>query len=150
MLGPQRSVKTFLAFSLVMAGLGAGHGYTQEVSGDAVPLDVAGQQKTEKRFERMDFNKNGIVNRSEVQVSRLISFLRMDTNGNGVLNLKEYRDFTGAPPATGKKREKLFQKIDANNNGHLSTKEWNIESEVRFKRWDTDSNGKITKEEFLK
>ena len=43
---------------------------------------------------------------------------------------------------------RYFEKMDKNEDGMISKKEWNAKSKKKFKRMDADGNGKISAEEW--
>lgn len=86
-------------------------------------LDVA------KSFERLDQNSDGKIERYELvaKISRFASnnldFSKHDVDGNGGLVYAEYTQIPWVVRLPDERRKKLFERIDADDNGEISIKE---------------------------
>lgn len=59
---------------------------------EAAPAEVprADRSREEKRFDRSDKDRNGIVTLAELQQPRRKAFAKLDTNGDGKLSFEEW------------------------------------------------------------
>ena len=109
------------------------------------------------RFQAMDANRNGSIERSEWNGSDQ-SFNVHDWNNDGVLSREEVRlggrrgariaaedDFNPNGPATWTTRN--FQILDRNRDNRISSSEWYYAPEY-FRRADRDRNGSLSAAEF--
>lgn len=109
------------------------------------------------RFQGMDANRNGVIERSEWNGSNQ-SFDVHDWNNDGVLSREEVRlggrrgariaaedDFNPNGPATWTTRN--FEILDRNNDNRISSSEWYYAPEY-FRRADRDRNGSLSAAEF--
>jgi Ca2+-binding EF-hand superfamily protein len=109
------------------------------------------------RFQGMDANRNGVIERSEWNGSNQ-SFNVHDWNNDGVLSREEVRlggrrgarvaaedDFNPNGPATWTTRN--FEILDRNNDNRISSSEWYYAPEF-FRRADRDRNGSLSAAEF--
>jgi Ca2+-binding EF-hand superfamily protein len=92
----------------------------------------------EDRFEYLDANNNGRVERSEWHASR-DAFDWLDRNNDGVLNRAEV---VGEDVDEGD----LFASLDANNNAVITPDEWQW-SRRSFVRQDQNGDGQLTRSE---
>ena len=112
---------------------------------------------TRMRFQAMDANRNGAIERSEWNGSNQ-SFNVHDWNNDGVLSREEVRlggrragriaeedDFNPNGPATWTTRN--FQILDRNRDSRISASEWYYAPEF-FRRADRDRNGSLNAAEF--
>ena len=90
------------------------------------------------RFDYLDANRNGRVERTEWHASR-DAFTWLDRNRDGVLSRQE---------VVGDAAEKadLFAGLDANNDGTITTAEWQW-SRRSFARQDQNGDGQLTRAE---
>jgi Ca2+-binding EF-hand superfamily protein len=108
------------------------------------------------RFQNMDRNGNGVIERDEWNGSRQ-SFDVHDWNRDGVLSGDEVRnggrrsareadeDFNPGMPATW--TEDTFRQMDRNRDGRLTSSEWFYNAEY-FRRADRNRDGALTLSEF--
>ncbi len=92
----------------------------------------------EDRFEYLDVNNNGRVERSEWHASR-DAFDWLDRNNDGVLSRNEVG---GEDTEQGD----LFASLDADNNNVISSEEWQW-SRRSFARQDQNGDGQLTRRE---
>lgn len=92
----------------------------------------------EDRFEYLDANRNGRIERTEWHASR-DAFTWLDRNRDGVLSRQE---------VVGDQAEQadLFAGLDANNDGTITTAEWQW-SRRSFARQDQNGDGQLTRAE---
>jgi hypothetical protein len=137
--------------------------YQANFSDDTVPgsklryCGPTGQSSRTMRFQGMDANRNGTIERGEWNGSRG-SFDVHDWNNDGVLSGEEIRvggrraarwqaedDFNPNGPATWTTRN--FGILDRNRDSRISSSEWYYAPEF-FRRADRDRNGVLTQAEF--
>jgi hypothetical protein len=70
--------------------------------------------REEKRFDRADRNKDGIITRDELLAPRRKAFAKLDKNGDGVLSFEEWAVTT----------INRFHGADANRDGKLTRAEY--------------------------
>jgi hypothetical protein len=70
----------------------------------------------ERRFDRLDRNRDGKIQQAEFLAARRRNFDRLDVNGDGVLSFAEYA-------ASGIRR---FSELDANGDGTLNRTEFAV------------------------
>lgn len=65
---------------------------TEAAADPAAPADVprADRSREEKRFDRSDKDRNGLVTLAELQQPRRKAFAKLDTNGDGKLSFEEW------------------------------------------------------------
>jgi EF hand len=128
------------AFLLVAAGLFFWQGQERSVAAPPVPLaDVStaygladlpqpasapAKSKEEKRFNRYDKDKSGLVSSAEYLLSRRKAYAKLDVNGDGVLQFNEYAVKTSTK----------FGKADADRSGGLSRTEFATTRPIRKAR----------------
>jgi len=92
----------------------------------------------EDRFDYLDANANGRIERSEWHASR-DTFTWLDRNGDGVLSRQEV---VGEDAA----QADLFGGLDANKDGAITSDEWQW-SRRSFARQDQNGDGQLTRDE---
>jgi len=99
-----------------------------------------------QRYRSYDRNNDGQVDRGEWQGNARL-FVRLDANRDGNLTMQEYTqgngfvlDALGGPVFR-------FSDIDANNDGWVTRREWNMSS-ADFKRLDINFDNRISRFEF--
>ncbi|MQQ08860.1 calcium-binding protein [Epibacterium sp. SM1979] len=99
-------------------------------------------------FEELDANGDGEVTQAEMEALRTRHFSAADTNGDGALSLEELT--ARAAERAQDRAERMLEKLDANNDGVLSTDEMPQPRNPgkQFARLDADNSGGISKEEF--
>lgn len=121
------------------------------------------QQRSErllKRFDRLDRNRDGVLERSEVERPSARLFKRADRNNDGVVDreeikrLEEARSRKGGEKAGrgrgGQRLEKRFERADKNRDGQVTREEFVGGTSRWFSRADVDRDGRVTKAEVEK
>lgn len=80
----------------------------------AAPPPPREKTREEKRFDRVDRNRDGWISQAEFLAQRKRNFDRLDRNGDGVLSFEEYA-------IEGIQR---FAEVDRNRDGRLSREEF--------------------------
>lgn len=83
----------------------------------APPPDVpraSNRSREQKRFDRYDRNRDGIITRVEMMSTRSAAFRRLDRDGNNLLSFEEWAAATGD----------RFTGADANGDGRLTAAEF--------------------------
>jgi Ca2+-binding EF-hand superfamily protein len=119
-----------------------------------------GNRQAPIRFQAMDQNRDGTIQRDEWQGSTR-AFSVQDWNGDGVLSGEEVR--VGAQRSTNLEEADhtptraernlswsaaAFSQLDHNRDGRLTTNEWHYDIET-FRRVDSNRNNAISRAEFL-
>ena len=113
--------------------LGAGFFLVREMAASEVPLPAVPPEaaaestqgslrapvadeatKEEKRFNRTDRDKNGMIAKAEFLYTRQRAFQRLDTNGDGTISFDEY----------AAKTSEKFAKADGDKSGGLTRQEF--------------------------
>jgi hypothetical protein len=121
---------------------------------------AAGQKPAQIRFQVMDQNKDGIIQRTEWQGSTR-AFAVQDWNGDGVLSGQEVRigaqrntNWLEADHQPNRVERNLswtataFTNLDHNRDGRLTANEWHYDTET-FNRVDRNRDQAINRAEFL-
>jgi hypothetical protein len=102
----------------------------------AAPLSVSGQADVERRFARMDTNRDGAVTWEEAAPSRAREFDAMDKNNARRITGVEFR---GQLP---------IGSFDINTDGTVSKAEFLATHRSMFMQFDADANQRISISEF--
>ncbi|GLK80383.1 EF-hand domain-containing protein [Methylopila turkensis] len=116
----------------------------------------------EKRFERLDVDKDGVLTREEAQAPLTKVFARMDKDGDGVLSAEEIKTLRAAAEKRLAKRgddkrgdderprarKDRFERADKDRDGKITRDEFLAQGLPWFRRADRDGDGKVTKAEF--
>jgi accessory colonization factor AcfC len=102
----------------------------------AAPLSVSGQADVERRFARMDTNRDGAVTWEEAAPSRAREFDAMDKNNDRRITGVEFR---GQLP---------IGSFDINTDGTVSKAEFLATHRSMFMQFDADANQRISISEF--
>jgi hypothetical protein len=79
-----------------------------------MPPEADRRTREQKRFDRYDRNRDGIVTRTEMMASRTGDFRRLDTDGNNLLTFEEWAVKTAS----------RFASADANRDSRLTPAEF--------------------------
>ncbi len=80
---------------------------------DTVPA-ASDETREQKRFQRADKDRNGLISREELLMPRRKAFAKLDTDGDGKLSFEEWAI----------KTEKRFADADADKSGTLTPAEF--------------------------
>ncbi|MCF8709311.1 EF-hand domain-containing protein [Rhizorhapis sp. SPR117] len=79
-----------------------------------MPASATAQTREQKRFDRYDSNRDGIITRTEMLSSRTKAFRKLDTDGNNLLSFEEWAVTTSD----------RFASADGDANGKLTPPEF--------------------------
>jgi len=113
-----------------------------------------------ERLMRADANHDGVVTRAEAIAEAERRFARLDVNGDGYITQNEIapdgppRGGPGLPPPPGDEHAerprigaRMFERIDANDDGRLSRDEYIAADLKLFDRLDANHDGKVDRAE---
>ena len=122
------------------------------------------QKKYDNRaaeMERLDTNKDGILQASELQQGVATQFDAADTNKDGIISNQERAAVLGAVQATGAEKvgneladrravkvDNRYNQADTNKDGQVSKEEYDAYFGARYQTYDRDGDGIITDKEF--
>ncbi len=119
--------------------------------------------KLDESFARVDTNKDGSVDRGEIQAVGLEvaeqaqasvqkklaeQFARLDANKNGQLSLTEFQ--AGATVRATAKPDAALQRLDTNKDGKVSRDEYRARQLGVFDSLDANKDGTVTAQEAAK
>ena len=130
-----------LLLSAIIAVLGAGSALAATGGGDG----ANGDRRMKDRFDRLDQDGNGRVDRDEFKAGGKVLFGRMDRDGDGVVTLAELEDHEHAD-----RMAKRFERLDADGDGKVTTTEFAEAGAKLFKRLDENEDGYLSKGELEK
>lgn len=84
------------------------------LQGGALPPEASEATREEKRFNRLDRNRDNLITRTEVMQPRIAAFRKLDKDGNNLLSFEEWAVATS----------NRFKKADADGNGNLTRPEF--------------------------
>ena len=93
-------------------------------------------------FRQLDANKDGKIERTEVQAWAEARFKALDTAGDGALTKEQYVDAMIAKIRP--RLEQRFDTLDANKDGKVTAEEFEAPSLARFDRRDTGKTGALS------
>ncbi len=131
-------------------------GVTATAIAMAVTVPVVAKGKMGARFDQMDTNGDGFIDKAEIAAARDARFAESDTNGDGALDDAELAAQSQKRDADRKasskdRRAKMISRLDANNDGKLQKEEMGGgRMERMMSRLDADGDGRISKEEASK
>jgi Ca2+-binding EF-hand superfamily protein len=94
-------------------------------------------------FENADANADGSIARDEFLAARAAAFAKFDQNGDGVLDEADKRE----PAREGRHRDALKARLDANSDGKITKEEFVNTATPMFDSADKDGNGALDKQE---
>lgn len=133
-----------VSFSLAMA-----------LSGGPAAAQDAGKPnpgaRLEKAFQKLDRNKDGVLDRSEIEAQRARQFQRLDANKDGAIDQSEIEAVVKKREAKGgnggDKILKQFKAADRDGDGRVTKAEFIEKLPPWFKRADANGDGKVTRKE---
>ncbi len=118
------------------------------------------ERKYEQRkpdIERIDLNKDGILQQKEVKAGIQSKFDEMDLDKDSLISKKERKKAIAVIKKKNRKSDTQLSdqrlndrmnNIDANKDGVISVGEYSSHSGDRFQKMDKDKDGAINKKEF--
>lgn len=104
-----------------------------------------------KRFERLDKNKDGAISRDEAETPLIRAFDRADKNKDGVVDAAEIKaiaDRAATKNANrGQKLAKRFERADSDRDGKVTRAEFLAKMPRWLARADDNGDGRVTKAE---
>lgn len=94
----------------------------------------------------MDRDKDGRVSRAEFRAELVAGSMKFDKNGDGRVIKAELPGVTRLPGAKGVV-DRIYKITDADGDGALSSTEFAVRAEVRFKEIDADRDGFLSQAE---
>ena len=105
------------------------------------------QSREGDALEQADANKDGKVTRQEYIDARAAQFARMDRNGDGVVDDADSRE-RADQSAVGKRVAAAMRgRIDTNSDGKISKDEFLDSPTMLFDKFDADKNGELDPKE---
>ncbi|NQV99136.1 MAG: hypothetical protein HQ483_05535 [Rhodospirillales bacterium] len=95
--------------------------------------------KSSRWFQEIDADANGAISLREFLEKRGQQFTKLDANGDKSVSMKEY--------ANAQSSIRRFLDLDGNGDSRVSLDEYLIPSRTRFKHFDDDADGKISRSE---
>ncbi|MEX2452152.1 MAG: hypothetical protein WD407_14945 [Rhodospirillales bacterium] len=126
------------------------------ILGGSVALTDSAQAKgkdrtnwTERMFERLDTNKDGVISKEEYAKRGADRFGKVDADGDGKITQAEFetKAVERAQERAKKRAVRHFERLDTNKDGVIDAAETAARGDKRFARLDTDGDGKVTKAE---
>ncbi len=108
----------------------------------AATNDDSGDKRMNDRFDRLDQDGNGRVDRDEFAAAGKFRFGKMDVDGNGIITLAELEEH-----ARRDRIAKRFERMDADGDGQVTTGEFAEAGAKLFQRLDENEDGYLTKGE---
>jgi Ca2+-binding EF-hand superfamily protein len=105
------------------------------------------QSREGDALEHADANKDGKITRQEYIDARAAQFARMDRNGDGVVDETDSRE-RADQSAVGKRVAAAMRgRIDTNSDGKISKDEFVNAPTMLFDKFDADRNGELDAKE---
>ncbi|UCH73809.1 MAG: EF-hand domain-containing protein [Rhodospirillales bacterium] len=117
--------------TMIIGILASGAAWAATQSGDGNP------QRT--RFERVDADGNGRIDRQEFGAAREARFARMDADGNGAITLAELEDAARRDHAA-----RRFERMDADADGQVTRQEFAALGDRMFEHLDENADGYLS------
>jgi Ca2+-binding EF-hand superfamily protein len=106
-----------------------------------------GQSRDGGAIEQADANKDGKVTRQEYIDARAAQFARMDRNGDGVVDDADSRERADQSFLGKRAAAAMRGRIDANSDGKISKDEFVKAPTTMFDRFDADKNSELDAKE---
>jgi Ca2+-binding EF-hand superfamily protein len=94
-------------------------------------------------FENADANADGSIARDEFLAARAAAFVKFDQNGDGVLDDADRRE----PEREGRRHDGMKARLDANSDGKITKEEFVNAATPMFDSADKDGNGALDNQE---
>lgn len=136
----------------------AGYQASQEASRESAaatardPLKMPTSHTANGMLELYDGNKDGVVDRAELDQARAATFAATDTDGNGTLSLAEYtREFEArldkqrirVRADAGRQARVRFAALDTDKDGRMTFVEYQASGKRMFTRADSNGDGVV-------
>lgn len=105
----------------------------------------SGDKRMKDRFDRLDQDGNGRVDREEFEARGKFLFGKLDIDGDGIITMAELEDHERA-----ERIAKRFERMDADGDGKVTTAEFTQASAKLFERLDENEDGFLSKGELEK
>ena len=110
------------------------------VAGSAyAAANEAGGNPQRNRFERLDADGNGRVDRQEFARGGDVMFGRLDADGDGAITLAEVED-----TARRERLAKRFERMDADGDGRVTKAEFTAAGDRMFAHLDENADGTLS------
>ena len=126
----------------------------QQPTGSQPILRAAFIAQMDAQFGKMDADRNGRLDRSEIeqfeaqkalaeaQARNESLFDQLDVNKNGQISATEFAKLVAQPAAVG--AQPMLSREDGNRDGHISLVEHRVATVANFDRLDTDRDGVVS------
>jgi Ca2+-binding EF-hand superfamily protein len=105
-------------------------------------LNVFAQQNNtptaQAEFQKIDINKNGYIDSTEMQSYQKQRFSELDKNKDGVIDSEELKA----------DKTKMFEKADENKDGKITQQEAFAQFNKYLNEMDTDKDAKVSEKEY--
>ena len=105
------------------------------------------QSRDGAALEQADANKDGKVTRQEYIDARAAQFARMDRNGDGIFDDADSRELADQSAIAKRAGARMRGRIDSNSDGKISKEEFVNAPTVLFDRFDADKSGELDAKE---
>jgi EF-hand domain pair len=147
-----------LNYSLIVMASALAHGPSASAD-DIVSFGTGGYAsglRTEDMMHMIDTNKDGMISKDEWLIFEEKTFAAMDKNKNGLLDKKEFMGegnpnfaFATAAYARGLRTEEMFTKIDTDSDGTISRDEFIAFHKKIFNMMDKKKKGMVGLVDFI-
>jgi Ca2+-binding EF-hand superfamily protein len=142
----EKSIVAFSVTSLLLISCAAGTAIAQRQSTPRAPNKVAlGERDVKQLLVLMDKDKNGRISRQEYMNFMQGEFDRLDKDKSGELDAKELRQ-SGLRPSDSTAEnyvKQLLLLMDTDKNGKISKDEYMKFAQEEFDRLDEDKSGEL-------
>ncbi len=107
------------------------------------PMSLLAHRGKKCHIKKMDSDRNGVVEKKEMESFAEKHFQKKDKNKDGVIDEKEMHSCL----CWRKEKKAKFEEIDTNKDGKITKGEILSRFKKKFREMDSDGNGSITKEE---